>query len=76
MIGLEDLEPFFCVFLFLSSLVIDERHGKLIETAEVPNTHRRNNINHRNKYLAIKKRIFKQSHNTDRKSELSRKCLR
>lgn len=34
--------------------MIDERHGKLIETAEVLNNHRRNNIKHSNKYLAVK----------------------
>lgn len=55
MIGPQDLETnFFCGFLILSSLVIDKRHGKLIENTEVLNVHRRNNINHRNKYLAIK----------------------
>lgn len=32
----------------------DERHGKLIETVAVLNNHRRNNVDHSNKYLAIK----------------------
>lgn len=36
--------------------MIDEKHGKLIETAEVLNIHWKNNINHRNKYLAIEKK--------------------
>lgn len=56
--------------------MIDEKHGKLIETDEVLNTHWKNNINHRNKYLAIKKKkkVFKQFHNIDEGRKLSRKC--
>lgn len=56
MTGLKDLETILLCFFFLSSLVIDEMHRKLIEAVGVLNTHRRDNINHRNKYLGISKK--------------------